>query len=105
MKSYSEELNRRLESPKAKGLKFKPSARNELLFKTKPKIPKSGTTIYDGFYIRKLDGTELVYHIESGLFVARMNKQLREPMEARVWIDENFSEILKRVKEVTDVEI
>lgn len=83
---------------------IKPLAKNDFLFNTKPKIPKSGTSLYDGFYIRQYSGTEFIYHIESGLYVARMNKSLKTPMEARVWIDENYDEIMRRINLVLDVE-
>lgn len=100
-KPYTDELIRRSYEVKLDKVEVKPSAKSEILFKMKPKIPKSGITLYEGFYIRKLDNTELIYHVESGLFVARMNNN----MNARFWIDENEDEILKRVKEVTDVDI
>ena len=100
MKPYSQSLIDRLNAPKHKGIEISPCAKSEVLHKMKPKIPKSGKSIYKGFYIRPLEKTELIYHIESGLFVAAMNGT-----DARVWIIRNQEEIDRRIKEVLDVEV
>lgn len=97
--TYTEELIARTNQPKAKGLKITPSAKNEILFKMKPKIPKSGKSLYKEFYIRSLDNTELIYHIPSGLFVARMNGT-----DGRLWIIKNRDEIDKRIQQVLSIE-
>lgn len=65
----------------------------------KPKIPKSGKSLYKEFYIRSLDNTELIYHIPSGLFVARMNGT-----DGRLWIIKNRDEIDKRIQQVLSIE-
>lgn len=99
-KPYTQELISRVNSRKTKVVEVKPSTKSELVFKVfRPKVPKSGKSIYDGFYIRKLDGTEFVYHIESELFIARMNGK-----DGRVWVDENYDEIHKRIQKVLDNE-
>ncbi len=104
-KPYTEELIRKSYELKPKDkVVVKATAKSDSLFKMNPKIPKSGTSLYDGFYIRKMDKTEYIYHVESRLFVAIMNKHCKKPMEARIFIDERYDEIMEKIKEVTDVE-
>ena len=96
-KPYTEELLLRIHK-KRMGITVKPSAKSETLFNMKPKIPKSGNSRYRGFYIRPLENTEFIYHIDSELFVARMNKSINPPMEARKFIDERYDDIMERIQ-------
>lgn len=100
-KPYSLELIQRSNKSKIQSVKIKPLAKTDFLFRTKPKFPKAkaSKSFYKGFWIREVEKTEFIYHVESELFVARMNKFLKQPMEAKSWIDNNMQEIHKRIKD------
>ena len=98
-KPYSEELIRRTETKKSKSEvnNITPLAQNYWLLKHKPKIPKSGKSLYKGFYIRTKDKFEHIHHIESGLYVVSVEAN------ARQWIDERYNEIMERINEVMEI--
>ena len=62
----------------------------------KPKIPKSGKNLYEGFYIRTMMGFDYIYDIESTIFVASI-----QHMDSREWIDQNQKTIKRKLNDYT----
>jgi len=62
----------------------------------KPKIPKSGKTIYKQVYIRSVKSFNYLYDIDTSIFLCSLLKD-KEP---KVWIDKNESEIKRKLNEL-----
>lgn len=60
--------------------------------KLKPKVPKSGKSLYGDFYLRSLKDFTHIYWKHDGLYIA----SLPTPKDGRQWIDKNIDKINTR---------
>ena len=60
----------------------------------KPKIPKSGKSLYRNIYMRSNKGFTYLYDIESTIYIIALHDQI----DVKKWIDNNYEQIIRRVK-------
>ena len=70
---------------------------SNLSIKLKPtKYPKGKSKkVYRGILMRPLGHFNHLYHIESNLYIVSLLKDKYDPF---VWIDDNYDEIIKRIR-------